>query len=180
MIRRLTMRFLVWVGYNLGLIYIAEEDAADYILPILEEEEEIIEEEVVEVITGYPVRWDGANGSPDYTKWTYIESVVWRNLGWVDKSNVKLTYDAAGDPVPIVGSSKKRATYMKIRPLVVQGLSNSQIVASTGLASSTVDGYAKAVRDALKIRYDEDNHTPTLSEEGESETPVNTEIDLPI
>ncbi len=79
-------------------------------------------------------RYDGKGGSIyDFSKWhrTDDEQIALRKY-----------------------SKKKRENYIKVRPLVLQGLTNVKISQVTEMSTSWVDEYAGAVRAAFRARKD--------------------------
>lgn len=160
------------IMWSIGWGYIPERDAAPYILPIVDRNDNDVPDhlEQPETITAdaYPDRWDGVNGSPDYTDWEYSsDGVVWAKKEY---RGVEYQFEPDGKVIPTVGNSKRRKAYMTVRPLVCRGLSIAQIAAATNMSTTWSERYAGDVRRALKMRYDSDNPTPTLSGGGGAET----------
>lgn len=149
--------------YAMEAIYIADKDAAKSpfsakIEPKLEPErverpETVVfnygvakpgeVQEVVEYVESVTVnddatewdirRWNGDAGSPDFSAWDATDEEVIRAAKLSDAT---------------------RKTYEKVRPYVVQGLTNTEIEARTGLSDGTVKKYAKLVRMAFKKRLE--------------------------
>lgn len=157
--------------WSIGWAYIPDRDAAPYILPIIDRNDNDIpdhlEEPTEPVQTGYPVRWDGVEGSPDYTDWQYkSDGIIWS----AKKYRAEYKYAEDGSILPTIGNNACRRSYMEVRPLVCAGRSNTQIAAATGRSLSWAESYASDVRRALEMRYDEEHSTPPLSTRGGAKT----------
>lgn len=165
-------RIVVEISYALGILYIPERDAPPSPFPDKKplpepketpppprpetnafnygvakpgEHQETVE--YIEVLTESEngpewdiMRWNGEFGTPDFSAWDATDETV--------IAEAKLT-------------AVTRKTYERVRPYVVQGLTNSQIESKTGLSDGTVKHYAKLVRKAFKLRLQKMAVTPS-------------------
>lgn len=164
----------VELGHKLRIVYIPEKDAMEWPFD-LEVEEKIVANEsylpeglrsmqygedtpdkaaksiqIVEKETA-PGEWeifrfDGVAGTPNFRDWHRTDDQVIARRKYTEKT---------------------AQNYIKVRPLVIDGRTNTEIAAALGMSDRTVDEYAGAVREAFRNRMKEQNTPSPTNERGE-------------
>jgi len=94
-------------------------------------------------------RYDGKEGMPDFTDWHPTDDQI----------------------LSLHGYTKQTAkNYVRVRPFVVQGLSNKEIAARTGMGLRTVESVAGSVRAAFRMRIEQAVNPSPTGERGEEDT----------
>lgn len=94
-------------------------------------------------------RYDGKEGMPDFTDWHLTDDQIISIDKYTDRT-VK--------------------NYLIVRPLIIQGMSNREIAAQTGIGLRTVEKVAGSVRAAFRMRIEQAVNPSPTSERGEIPT----------
>lgn len=167
---------VVEIAHRLGVVYIAQKDAAEWPFDLEKEEKiqvgesylpeglrsmqygedtperaaksiQIVERQTNE--TEWEIfRFDGVSGTPNFRDWHRTDDEVISRRKYTEKT---------------------AQNYLKVRPMVVDGRTNSEIAAAMGQSARWVDEYAGAVREAFRARLKEQNTPSPTGERGEGD-----------
>jgi hypothetical protein len=169
-------RIAIEFGHRLRIIYIPEKDAMPWPFDLEKEESIQVGEsylpeglrsmqygedtpekaaksiQIVEKETA-PGEWeifrfDGVAGTPNFRDWHKTDDAVIARRKYTEKTV---------------------QNYLKVRPLVIDGRTNTEIAAALGMSDRTVDQYAGAVREAFRARMKEQNNPSPTGERGEQD-----------
>lgn len=175
-ILELLAALVVEIAHRLGVVYIAQKDAAKWPFDLEKEEKiqvgesyvpeglrsmqygedtperaaksiQIVERQTDE--TEWEIfRFDGVSGTPNFRDWHRTDDEVISRRKYTEKT---------------------AQNYLKVRPMVIDGRTNSEIAAAMGQSARWVDEYAGAVREAFRARLKEQNTPSPTGERGEGD-----------
>jgi len=93
-------------------------------------------------------RYDGTQETPDFTAWDHTDEQILSAHGYTDRTT---------------------KNYLRVRPLVVEGLTNREISSRTGIGQRTVESVAGSVRAAFRMRIERDARPSPTDEGGEGQ-----------
>ena len=175
-ILELLAALVVEIAHRLGVVYIAQKDAAKWPFDLEKEEKIQVGEsyvpeglrsmqygedtperaaksiQIVEKETA-PGEWeifrfDGMAGTPNFRDWHRTDDLVIARRKYTEKT---------------------AQNYLLARPLVIEGRTNVEIAQALGWSDRTADEYAGAVREAFRARLKEQNNPSPTGERGKGE-----------